>query len=141
MTILSHELTHAELHYRVGVSRSAHSIPHWFDEGLAVLVSQDPRCSFSSWCKVTNGGQNAPKPQAIGRLLGHGNWLLSYGTAREMVWIRYSRVGCNGLEQLIKVFKSGASFVSAFNAIAKANGTKPRNCTENLSGHHTNAHG
>ncbi|MEV1003773.1 hypothetical protein [Nonomuraea sp. NPDC050202] len=37
--IASHELTHVELHARLGDGR----VPQWFDEGLAVLVSDDPR--------------------------------------------------------------------------------------------------
>ncbi|MFI7704229.1 hypothetical protein [Nonomuraea sp. NPDC049480] len=37
--IASHELTHVELHARLGGAE----VPQWFDEGLAVLVSDDPR--------------------------------------------------------------------------------------------------
>ncbi|TMR25047.1 hypothetical protein ETD86_02735 [Nonomuraea turkmeniaca] len=37
--IASHELTHVELHARLGGTE----VPQWFDEGLAVLVSDDPR--------------------------------------------------------------------------------------------------
>lgn len=37
--IAAHELTHVELHARLGGA----AVPHWFDEGLAVLVSGDPR--------------------------------------------------------------------------------------------------
>ncbi|WP_127936677.1 hypothetical protein [Nonomuraea polychroma] len=37
--IASHELTHVELHARLGDGQ----VPQWFDEGLAVLVSNDPR--------------------------------------------------------------------------------------------------
>ncbi len=38
-TIAAHELAHLELHQRLGDAR----VPHWFDEGLAVVVSGDPR--------------------------------------------------------------------------------------------------
>ncbi|WP_201761448.1 MULTISPECIES: hypothetical protein [unclassified Nonomuraea] len=37
--IASHELTHVELHVRLDGAE----VPQWFDEGLAVLVSDDPR--------------------------------------------------------------------------------------------------
>ncbi|MFI6508733.1 hypothetical protein ACIBCT_14105 [Streptosporangium sp. NPDC050855] len=37
--IASHELSHVELHARLGDGE----VPQWFDEGLAVLVSEDPR--------------------------------------------------------------------------------------------------
>ncbi|MBE1585635.1 hypothetical protein ACFPOI_46955 [Nonomuraea angiospora] len=37
--IASHEMTHVELHARLNGAE----VPQWFDEGLAVLVSDDPR--------------------------------------------------------------------------------------------------
>lgn len=43
-TILAHELAHTELHARLGtLRRLTQPVPTWFDEGLAVLVSHDPR--------------------------------------------------------------------------------------------------
>lgn len=42
--IAAHELAHIELHYRVGLVKAARRVvPQWFDEGLAVTVSDDPR--------------------------------------------------------------------------------------------------
>jgi hypothetical protein len=42
--IAAHELAHAELHRRIGLSATlGNSVPQWFDEGLAVVVSDDPR--------------------------------------------------------------------------------------------------
>src|SRR5207237_9702304 len=38
---ITHELTHVELHNRLGPKMFA--VPAWFDEGLAVNVSDDPR--------------------------------------------------------------------------------------------------
>jgi hypothetical protein len=51
-TILAHELAHAELHARLGTAHRlvSNPVPTWFDEGLAVLVSQDPR-----YLEVVNG--------------------------------------------------------------------------------------
>jgi len=43
-TILAHEFSHVELHRRIGLMRFlAGAIPAWFDEGLAVIVSDDAR--------------------------------------------------------------------------------------------------
>jgi len=43
-TILAHEFSHVELHARIGLMRFlAGAIPAWFDEGLAVIVSDDAR--------------------------------------------------------------------------------------------------
>ncbi|GGI86839.1 hypothetical protein GCM10011581_24950 [Saccharopolyspora subtropica] len=39
--IASHEMSHVELRHRLGAH--ADQVPQWFDEGLAVLVSGDPR--------------------------------------------------------------------------------------------------
>ncbi|MEV0622993.1 hypothetical protein AB0I81_57415 [Nonomuraea sp. NPDC050404] len=39
VVIASHEMTHVELHARLDGAE----VPQWFDEGLAVLVSDDPR--------------------------------------------------------------------------------------------------
>ncbi len=42
--ILAHEFSHVELHARVGLwGMLRGAIPAWFDEGMAVLVSQDQR--------------------------------------------------------------------------------------------------
>ncbi|GIF37917.1 hypothetical protein [Actinoplanes xinjiangensis] len=40
-TIATHELAHIELHKRLG--SASESVPDWFDEGLAVLISEDAR--------------------------------------------------------------------------------------------------
>ena len=40
-TIATHELSHVEFHERLGSARG--KVPHWFDEGLAVLISDDSR--------------------------------------------------------------------------------------------------
>lgn len=42
--ILAHELTHTETHARLGILGQVRGkMPAWFDEGLSVLVSDDPR--------------------------------------------------------------------------------------------------
>jgi len=42
--IAVHELSHIALHVRLGwVKTARRAIPQWFDEGLAVVVSNDPR--------------------------------------------------------------------------------------------------
>lgn len=55
--IASHELSHVELRQRL---RGA-VVPQWFDEGLAVLVSNDPRYlkpeGSKDRCRVEPGGQ------------------------------------------------------------------------------------
>lgn len=55
--IASHELSHVELHHRL--RSGADPVPQWFDEGLAVLVSDDPRyllpATATDRCRVEPG--------------------------------------------------------------------------------------
>lgn len=44
VTIASHEMSHIELHSRIGLIKTfRRDVPQWFDEGVAVLVSNDGR--------------------------------------------------------------------------------------------------
>lgn len=53
--ILAHELAHIELHARIGmVALLSGKLPAWFDEGLAVIISQDDRA-------VRAEGPNGPE--------------------------------------------------------------------------------
>lgn len=61
VVIAAHELAHAELHRRAGLRATLfRSIPQWFDEGLAVSISDDPRylapTSQPDRCKVEPDG-------------------------------------------------------------------------------------
>jgi hypothetical protein len=55
--IAAHELSHVELHRRLG--SHAGQIPQWFDEGLAVLVADDARyllpATPADRCRVASG--------------------------------------------------------------------------------------
>lgn len=57
-TVLAHEIAHTEAHARLGfVGHVTRKMPAWFDEGLSVVVSDDPRYlapgTGSERCKVT----------------------------------------------------------------------------------------
>lgn len=110
VVIASHELTHIELHHRIGVLKSWYEIPSWFDEGLAVLVSEDPRYTEEAWLKATDNGRNVPALEEIGKMIGHGDWQLSYGTARRTVGKWYAHVGQSGLVRLISEVKDDKDF-------------------------------
>lgn len=58
--VLAHELTHAELHYRLyrGKILSAALIPVWFDEGVATQNDYRSDYSDASWKDATDGGKN-----------------------------------------------------------------------------------
>ncbi|MEO8247766.1 MAG: hypothetical protein ABI589_00200 [Burkholderiales bacterium] len=112
--IAAHELTHIELRHRIGMLRSWRALPSWFDEGLAVLVSDDPRYTEDGWLAATDGGQNAPALSEIGKSVAlGGDWQTGYGTARHAVGRWYANAGRAGLLDLIAALRSGASFESA----------------------------
>lgn len=79
--IAAHELAHVELHARVGGA----SVPQWFDEGLAVLVSDDPRYlrpeAAGDRCLVAPSG---PLPETL------GDWLRAAGADRQV----YAQAAC-----------------------------------------------
>ncbi|SCF27754.1 hypothetical protein [Micromonospora mirobrigensis] len=81
--IAAHELSHVELHVRLGSRRA--QIPQWFDEGLAVLVSGDARYLYPPTapdrCRDSSAG---PLPRT------HDAWLAA-ATADEQV---YARAAC-----------------------------------------------
>ena len=114
IVIISHELTHIELHTRVGAVRSWRAIPGWFDEGLAVYVSQDPRYTEEAWLRATDDGRNVPGINTL--TWGKGRWLLNYGTARHAVGKWYAHAGQAGFMQLIAQVRNGTNFDVAFQA-------------------------
>lgn len=126
VVIVSHELTHIELHTRIGTFRAWHSIPDWFDEGLAVLVSEDARYTDRAWLKATDNGSKAPELNSIGKTvpLG-GDWQIGYGTARRAVGMWYASAGRAGLKRLIAEIKAGKEFDSVFNSILPAHASNP----------------
>lgn len=113
---IAHELSHIELYSRVGPFRAWQVIPPWFDEGLAVLVSQDPEYTTERWLVATENGRKVPALQGLGRVVPWRNSQLSYGTAKRAVEAWYSRVGAKGLAHLVRKLKEGKDFDTVFNA-------------------------
>lgn len=81
--IAAHELSHVEFHQRLGSHRKA--VPQWFDEGLAVVVSDDSRylkpATEADRCRVQPDG---PLPATL------AEWLSSAGEEGEY----YAKAAC-----------------------------------------------
>ncbi|GGK64996.1 hypothetical protein Ppa06_18260 [Planomonospora parontospora subsp. parontospora] len=81
--IVSHELSHVELRDRLG--SAADRIPKWFNEGLAVVVSDDPRYLLPGTapdrCRV--GPAGAPPSSSV-------EWLRAAGADDQV----YARSAC-----------------------------------------------
>jgi hypothetical protein len=103
--IAAHELTHVELHARLGQG----AVPQWFDEGLAVLVSDDPRylqpVGARDRCRVAPTG---PLPETL------DDWLRAASADVQV----YAQAACavsrwtawNDLHVLIADLAAGGAF-------------------------------
>lgn len=86
-TIAAHELVHIELHWRMGLSGWLRgTVPVWFDEGLAVVVSEDPRMTRDLGAKaVTDIMQVTSHLGAWNAHARRVGWRTAYGAAATRV--------------------------------------------------------
>ena len=78
--LVAHEWSHAELYRRVGGWRHVHYIPRWFDEGVAVVVADEPRHSEENWREIQRRGVSAP---ALTELISRRDWTAALGKYGE----------------------------------------------------------
>ncbi|WP_433517802.1 hypothetical protein ACQP2T_21015 [Nonomuraea sp. CA-143628] len=110
--IASHEMSHVELHTRL---TSGAEVPQWFDEGLAVVVSDDPRYlaprTTGDRCLVL---PTAPLPVSLDEWLSTASKdTNTYAKAACQVdrWLR-ANGDRQGLESLIQHLNTGEAFDS-----------------------------
>lgn len=110
--ILAHEMSHVELHHRLGGAQA--QVPQWFDEGLAVIAGDDRRhiappglsdrclaradgplpASLHEWLKAASADVNEYAKAACG--ISH--WLARYDTPRQAT------------AHLVEALRAGESF-------------------------------
>lgn len=133
--ILTHEWSHAELRTRMDAKFDGifgmNSIPTWFDEGLAVVVSEEPTHSEKVWDLVVAQKMATPRLEDLATLKDWnkaarqfgdvdcasgvpGKIHVVYATAGHEVRNWYRRVGREGLLNLIEKIKSGERFERAY---------------------------
>jgi len=132
--ILSHERSHAELYSRAGGFLTMRRVPSWFDEGLAVAVSEEPTHAESVCEEARKDGLALPP---LSELESNGQWVeavrkyrnpelnpknlaVVYATAGCEVrsWLR--SVGAPGLQSLIEQVRTGAEFSVAYQSVQAA---------------------
>lgn len=94
-TILSHEFSHIELHARIGIWRSiTGTVPAWFDEGLAVIVSRDTR-----YLKIdASGGMRCRVKPLLDLPEDRREWRRAAGKAdRSTIYAIYAMAACRTL--------------------------------------------
>lgn len=112
--ILSHELMHTNLKAWVGEWRTYFgSVPAWFDEGLAVLVSKDQRFEASYPEKALLDLKTNDGWWQWGDVMKRHGWKAAYGGSQQLVKELSGKVGKAGILRLIKLMQDGFSFDEA----------------------------
>jgi hypothetical protein len=116
-TIASHELSHVQIHSRIGKVRTlTGSVPEWFVEGAAVVVSDDPRylapLGSVDRCLVAPTG---PLPWTLRDWMRDARSQQLYAKAGCAVsrWMS-ARGGARAVVELLRKVGDGVSFESAF---------------------------
>jgi len=133
--VVAHEWSHAELGTRMNARMDGifgiPSIPTWFDEGLAVVVSDEPSHSEKVWEKIVAAKMAVPELECLESLkkwnkaakqfgdvdysMGvPGKICVVYATAGHEARKWYQRVGRDGLLKLIDKVKSDDDFEKSF---------------------------
>jgi hypothetical protein len=129
--IVAHEWSHVEFYSRVDLRRWL-GVPQWFDEGLAVTVSEEPRHAESVYQEALQAGASPPPLSELGTLrqwsqavkkyrdpkLNPGNRALVYATVGHEVRLWFEKVGPTGLEKFCKELNAGTDFTSAYSNAA-----------------------
>lgn len=118
----AHELSHMELHHRIGLVRYfLGAIPSWFDEGVAVVVSDDRRylapAGAADRCKVRS---DEALPTGIiewGRAIGEYDPKQLYAKAacRVVDWMA-AKGGAAAVLRLVARISDGVPFAEAYSA-------------------------
>lgn len=127
--LIAHEWSHAELFHRVGGWWYARKIPRWFDEGLAVVVADEPRHSEENWRQIQRQGLATPKLAKLVSFSDWGNAVSEYGeTAGDApgnLHVVYTAAGhevrnflacagMDGVSNVLDAVRSGSSFDVAY---------------------------
>lgn len=114
-TIATHELSHVEFHQRLGSARG--KVPQWFDEGLAVLVSEDPR-----YLRPASNADRCELPYAEARPVIDENWRTAAADGMDRPYLQAACVvsrwvtangGPKAVLDLIATLRAGAAWPAA----------------------------
>lgn len=133
---LAHEWSHAELHHRITIA-GCFRLPSWFDEGLAVAISQAPEHSEEHWQTLARTGVARPSRGELMKLESKRQWIDAvhrygehlnaqrkargeppiaplYAAAGHEVRPWLAHAGTAGLSALIERINGGADFDAAY---------------------------
>lgn len=125
--IVAHEWSHAELFTRLGWLNK-HRVPQWFDEGVAVTVSEEPSHSEAIYEEAIRTGVAVPTLSELESLrqwnaaahrygdaqLNPAHLHVVYATAGHEVRQWFARTGTSGLQRLIAAIREGQAFAACY---------------------------
>ncbi|MEF0943103.1 hypothetical protein [Rhizobium sp. BR 362] len=117
VTIASHEMSHIELHTRIGlIATVRRDVPQWFDEGVAVLVSDDGRylrpTSSPDRCLVEPNSE-LPTTRSAWIESAASTSLYAKAACRVSRWIA-AHGGPSAVPRLLENILAGESFERAY---------------------------
>ncbi len=126
LTTVIHEYTHIEIAYRLGRRGKFGVLPVWFNEGLAVVVSDDPKHSEDAYKKLLAKGP----PPDMRKLSTPAQWAAVRGSIRDYYtaaahevrkWMKQAG-GAPAVVELLARLKEGEDFETVYNALLKRSG-------------------
>lgn len=135
---LAHEWSHTEMRNRLSWRGWWH-MPQWFEEGVAVAISEAPEHSEAHWRWLVEQDVPRPSPQGLRRLRSLSDWYTAvhrygdeqnparlargepprnplYAAAGHEVRAWLAQVGTDGLLRLIEQVNAGSPFDAAYDA-------------------------
>jgi len=112
--IIAHERSHIELHGRLGLFKfMTGAIPSWFDEGVAVVVSDDPRylrpAGDGDRCLAAPGSALPQTLRGWRRAAGRQHDLYAQAACRVARWME-AHGGESAVTALVERVRDGAEF-------------------------------
>jgi hypothetical protein len=127
--VISHELSHVELLNRLGWWKVTFEIPHWFNEGVALMLDRrfvgntDPIRRYldyhDEWLYYTGGGQMILELHEIATIStffrgGPRQIMLAYMTSATEVSYWLAAMRADGFDAFLNLMVSGQSFFEAY---------------------------
>lgn len=112
--VITHELSHIELHGRIGLLNFwTGAIPTWFDEGLAAVVADDPRYFLPAGpgdrCRTPPEGTMPERREAWIRSASRDHALYARAACRVLRWVQRNG-GHDAVLRLVTRVNSGEAF-------------------------------
>jgi len=114
-TIIAHELSHVQVREKIGtIDQLLGYFPAWFDEGLAVLVSDDRRYfnpgeTAAERCLPTPDAELPSNPISWNVMAGKAPWIYAKAACRVMHWME-ANGGKEGVLAAIANVSAGKRF-------------------------------